>query len=58
MLLPIAREPLLPPLSADRLLPGAPPGSKDVCIDEDEAADELEPADDEPLPAYKSFFMA
>lgn len=71
MLLPIASEPLpplAPPLNADRLFPAAPPapptpppGSSDVCIDEaelDEAAEEPEPAKEEPLPVYKSFFMA
>lgn len=67
MLLPIASEPLplAPPLNADRLLPAAPPlpppGCREVCIDEaelDEAAEEPEPAKEEPLPVYKSFFMA
>jgi len=67
VLLPIAKEPLLPSpfpppaLNADRLFPVAPPGSKDVCIDDDEldeaADEEPDPAKDEPLPVNKSFFM-
>lgn len=72
MLLPIANDPLLPgppvpppapppPLSAERLLPVAPPGSNDVCIEDDEldeaADEEPDAAKDEPLPVNKSFFM-
>jgi len=60
VLFPIARDPLEP--TDDRLLPATPPGRAEVCIeveDEDEAAEELPPEDDEEAePGYKSFFMA
>lgn len=60
MLFPVAREPLVP--KDDRLLPAAPPGRAEVCIEvEDEADEELAPtpeAEDEAEPGYKSFLMA